>query len=274
MIRVSDINRKKTVVLDKIHQYIDHSYLKKFLKCPKVDEDKLFLLVAMCNDLELKEEIIESYIITTMLVQVALDTHEEVSIATTIHDVEHKEQQLKVLAGDYYSGLYYSLLAELEDIKMIQILATSIKRINEHKIKIYQKDTFDLDSIIESIRIIESDLFRNVAHSHKLSFWRELIPELLLLKRLYYEKMVFEQTGNSLFLQSFVDETVESHYLSNSRHGVERVVLKNFELIINKTYERVQTFSASTEVNTSILNTIHSMINSFEKPRHKIVEEG
>jgi heptaprenyl diphosphate synthase len=269
---VSDINRKIAYMLEKINQYIHHSYLKKFIASPKVDEDKLFLLVAMCSDLELDKDTIESYIITTMLVQVALDTHEEVSVSTRLQDLEQKEQQLMVLAGDYYSGLYYSLLAEIEDIKMVQTLATSIKHINEHKIRVYRQDSSYQNSIIESLKIIESELFRNIADSFHLSIWQEMIPEILLLKRLYKEKAQFVETGSSFVFKYLVDE--ESKLLNKTNRDFERRVLTNFDLTIMKTRERIQTILTNKEIHSSILSSLQLMVNSFEHPMHQIVEEG
>ncbi|MFZ3588646.1 heptaprenyl diphosphate synthase component 1 [Bacillus sp. DJP31] len=271
---MSDINRKKAYMLEKIHEYIHHPYLKKFIKSPKVDEDKLFLLVAMCNDIEMNEEKKDSYIITTMLVQVALDTHEEVSISNTLQDSEQKEQQLKVLAGDYYSGLYYSLLAEIEDINMIQILATSIKRINEHKIRVYRKDSSYNDSLVDSVRIIESELFRNVANAFQLSFWKEIIPELLVLKRLYFEKLIYERTGSSVIIQYLLKESDEECIkYSQSKLEMEKQVLTNFEQVIVNTRERVHSIISNTSIHSSILNSLQSMVNGFEHTIHQIVEE-
>src|SRR5690625_8001095 len=75
------------------------------------------------------------WIVATMLVQVALDTHELVPVTSSADASEFKTsaRQLTVLAGDYFSGLYYLLLAETEDIKLVQILSCAIKTINAYK---------------------------------------------------------------------------------------------------------------------------------------------
>src|SRR5699024_3634853 len=80
----------------------------------------------------------EKYMITTMLVQIALDTHDLVTDKKndTVEPLSvESTRQLTVLAGDYYSGLYYLLLAEIEDYQLIHALAIAIKEITELKLR-------------------------------------------------------------------------------------------------------------------------------------------
>ncbi|WP_456278539.1 heptaprenyl diphosphate synthase component 1 [Bacillus sp. AK128] len=265
---MSDINRKKTYMLEKINQFIHHSYLKKFIDTPKVDEDKLLLLVAMCDHIDYeKDKTIEAYIITTMLVQVALDVHEEVSTKDDLGDLEQKQQQLKVLAGDYFSGLYYSILAQIEDIQMIKTIATSIKRINEHKIRVYRQESSYLETMIDSLRIIESELFVNVAQTLKLTGWSSLIGEILLLKRLYKEKFQYIDRNSSLLSHHLIKE-------NSSSKTAENKITANIDLMIMNTQERIQSILTKTTIESSIIKSLRELIRSFDRQVHQIVEEG
>ena len=56
-----------------------HPYLQKYTEKPVVDEDKLLLLWGLFNELEISSDERNHYMLSTMLVQIALDTHEKVS---------------------------------------------------------------------------------------------------------------------------------------------------------------------------------------------------
>ena len=122
---------------------------------------KIALLYGALKSANLHIEQIEHYVVTIMLVQIALDTHERVSNKAGEEEIEfHKCRQLTVLAGDYYSGLYYYLLSMNRDIVLIRALAEGIKEINEHKIMLYQKAHETTDDIMKSIATIESALLQ------------------------------------------------------------------------------------------------------------------
>lgn len=187
-----------------IETKIRHPYVEKYINKPFIDYNKIFILNYLYNDLQMPTKMKQQYITTIMLVQIALDTHELIPSHKSNRMTE-TEKQLSVLAGDYYSGLYYSLLSDLEDIEMIQVLAKAIKNINEQKITLFYDDVQTVDDLFISLQQIESLLFTEVALIINVD--DSIIPiiqEFLLISRLYKEK---ESILNNEF--SYIDKYVQ-----------------------------------------------------------------
>ncbi|MGO4888123.1 heptaprenyl diphosphate synthase component 1 [Anaerobacillus sp. MEB173] len=187
MTTVKDYSNEIIQLKDRLYKRLQHPYLMKFIDPPFVDDDKFFFLYTMLQDNEESKECIKEYVLTTMLVQAALDTHEKVSLSTISTNVIKKHRQLTVLAGDYYSSLYYYLLSKIDDITMIRILALSIKEINESKMSFYKNDQ-SLHESFNNIRMIETDLLQKVADHYNISNWKSILGEFFLLKRLLGER--------------------------------------------------------------------------------------
>lgn len=69
-----------------------------------------------------------------------------------------KEQQLTVLAGDFYSGLYYQLLANVKNIELIRDLASAIIAVSESKAALYDREVQSLGGIERAVERIEASL--------------------------------------------------------------------------------------------------------------------
>ena len=189
---MQDIYGKIAKLKIMLEEKLTHPYLERYLPSPKIDEDKLLLFYAIFDEIDLSEELKESYIITAMLVQVALDTHDDVTTMNNINSTEFVQRQLTVLAGDYFSGLYYFMLSEIEDIKMIRALAVAIREINEHKIRLYHDKSSNLQSIMDSLLTVETSLFQRVAEYLNVESWKVLSFRFLSYKRLSHEKFQYE----------------------------------------------------------------------------------
>jgi len=139
------VSRDINILKDKIKKHMSNSFLDSQIKKPYISEDQLYILhhlFMQAPDFISKRE---HYIITTLLVQAALDTHDSVTPHNIEIEGEQADQstQLTVLAGDYYSGLYYLILSNTEDIEFINILAYAIKEINELKMELYHSKIRD-----------------------------------------------------------------------------------------------------------------------------------
>jgi len=195
---INDVKELRQLIETKAH----HSYLQKYIEEPFVDEDKLLLLWGLFNELEISDNERNHYMLSTMLVQIALDTHEKVSNTNVMGSPGLlKNRQLTVLAGDYYSGLYYQVLAEVGNINMIRALSSAVKKINDHKILLYQYTLNNIPALLNSFRAVEASLIYKIAEYYQKPVWMDGAENLLLLKRLYREKEQYRETGQSLLVE-------------------------------------------------------------------------
>lgn len=212
---------KLTAAREKIKDYLHHSYLQAYVTSPIIDEDKLLIFLSIFEKLELHDRKVQNYAVTAMLVQIALDTHERVENGE-LSSNKHKSRQLMILAGTYYSGLYYKILAELDEIGLIRALAEGIKEVNEHKISVYRKTIGAVDILMESVKKIESSLYERMLNYFGKKHWIDDIAHILFFKRLSNEKQLFLAGKQSivfdgLTLLFYPDDSCE--LLSDAQRG-------------------------------------------------------
>jgi heptaprenyl diphosphate synthase len=213
-----------------LYERIHHPYLKKNIGTPYVDEDKLLVFDTMLTETDCSPNKRKLYIIAVMLVQIALDTHDTVSLKKPRDGQYKTNRQLTVLAGDYFSSLYYHLLAEDNEVHVIQLLSLAIQEINENKMALYQPQKLSLQQSFTKLRAIESGLLQRFAAFFELPVWKEFIGEYFLLKRLLTERKnilqaettsltaILEKSGITLpvqqektsFLLQLLDENIAS----------------------------------------------------------------
>lgn len=190
-----------------------HQFIEKYIKEPTIDMEKLTMLHHIYNHINLPISKKQQYITTIMLIQIALDTHEHVPSQTN-NKTENTAKQLAVLAGDYYSVLYYLLLSELEDVEMVQVLASAIKQINEFKMKLYYQEIKSIKALKLTVKNIESLLFTNTASHLDESFIIPVIEEWFLLNRLVREKECFLQNKDNPFIRFVKSDVPKQCYNS------------------------------------------------------------
>lgn len=256
-----------------------HPYLLKYLDKPNIDFDKVLLLWGMFNELDIPKQERNTYILATLLVQSALDTHE---LVTNTHDNKNsksgrllKDRQLTVLAGDYYSGLYYQLLANSNNIELISVLSNAIKDINEHKIMLYQKTIINEVELIRSTQVIESSLIGKVADYLNMPFWKEIASALLLLKRLHSEKLSYLKNGESIVVAAFdsIDaRNVDQHTIPEGKSNRIHTAIDQHILQAHRCVEH--TIRKFAPQNKWVNERIHRILEVTAAHTNTFVEEG
>src|SRR5690606_4347590 len=203
VVKVYTLSKDTDELKRMIRQKMRCTYVEKYIQKPFIDDNKLILLSYIYKDIDIPESLKRRYITTIMLVQIALDTHELIPNNDHI-EMSEIEKQLSVLVGDYYSGLYYLLLSEIEDIQMIKTLANAIQHINEQKMKLFYEDVSSLEELLATIKSIETTLFTQVARSvDKEHLFIPIMNEILFIQKLMKEKSLIHE-GELSYITSYV----------------------------------------------------------------------
>lgn len=279
MIKLHDIQSKLTDIKKQVEQKVLHPYLLNYIQSPIVDEDRILILISIMDKLELSVRDMENYALTTMLVQIALDTHENVSKNSIPEESpnEQKGRQLTVLAGDYYSGLYYKLLAETDDLQLIKELSQGIKEVNEHKISVYQREIDGIEKLMGSIRTIEGSLFCKLSDFLQATVWNEVTSEFLFVKRLLNEKAQFLQVGSSVIFEAlkklaFPKSDSKSREISKEQQQYLLLICDRYidysKNLIEKGMKQIP------HLNDVLESRIASILNQHQPVAKTFVEEG
>ncbi len=206
-----DCNHQANIIHQYIEEQLHHSYLKEYIDQPYIDRDRIYFLLLpfACEGRTMNEEVVQ-WISTAMLLQIALDTHEKVTISERD---SLKERQLTVLAGVYFSSLYYKILANTDDVDLIAHLAKAIKEVNESKISIYKDEHKNLDDLIIRVKKRESAIVSEFYHFFDDDKWIEIVGESLLYKKLLQEKVCLEQSRDTSFIKAL------STLMNNTENG-------------------------------------------------------
>jgi heptaprenyl diphosphate synthase len=121
------------------HKYMDFDMIHKHTELPQFPEFRTRLLYEFLRRSSSFSGYSELYSLVTSLVQMALDTHDMVSITNQATEMKAaRSRQLKVLAGDYFSIRFYYLLAHAGQIELIGTLSHAICEVNRLKMTVYQ----------------------------------------------------------------------------------------------------------------------------------------
>ncbi|WP_419961915.1 heptaprenyl diphosphate synthase component 1 [Psychrobacillus sp. BM2] len=179
-----------------ILKQVQQNTLLKYTGAPAIDEERLFFtLLPLFNGEEWEQSQRKSAIAVTLIFS-ALAAHDLVKElnATT------KEQQLQVLAGDYYSGKYYQLLASDKQLDLIKQLSNGVATISEQKTRFYDRQLYSFEELMQSIQLIESKSIEQLYDYYSFHEYVFVMKESLLLIALKKELAAYEQGGQPFYI--------------------------------------------------------------------------
>ena len=171
----------------KIKKHMSYQFMDQHIHAKELPEEKIWLLTELMNQLGLSAKTQEEIIIPCVLVEVALDVHDTVSLYEESEEPS-LTSQLSVLAGDYYSGLYYSLLSQSGRVELIDALAKAIKQINELKMELYLTDYITIEASLECIKQMNAIIILTVLDYLQLGDYRQTHGESIV-NWLFYKKI-------------------------------------------------------------------------------------
>ncbi|ARK30301.1 heptaprenyl diphosphate synthase component 1 [Halalkalibacter krulwichiae] len=252
MVSMSQFNDKVKEIKKSFYGLTEHRFLQKYVHEPHLDEDKVRFLYAMMQK-RISTNEAKMFTISALLLQAALDMHDEVSLHPIHSDRLRKNRQLTVLAGDYYVGLYYYLLAEKKQLPMIRVFSQSIQEINEHKMNLMNTDNLSYEEIQNNAAQIESVLLQNMCDYFDEGNWKRVIKDFFYLKRLLGDKAKWFEGKTSPIMSSILKdsdgkgselkaieakiEDVKDRLLANSKalKSFDRFVIEHVDELIKRT---------------------------------------
>ncbi|MDQ0427597.1 heptaprenyl diphosphate synthase [Planomicrobium stackebrandtii] len=217
----SKIISMEVEVLDAVRQRT----LDQFTEGPSVKESRLFFLLLPFFDGKNWSPEIESSAKTVSIVYAALHAHDQVREDVPII----KEQQLTVLAGDLYSGIYYQMLVNSKNIAMVQQLATAIIQVSEKKTSFFEDAIRSIEEVEEAITVIETELLLSFYKFYDFSEYTPLAKQTLLYLRYTDELKHLQSKNYTHFLRelnsNLVHEIYTEHWLLEKLDSLHRQIL-------------------------------------------------
>ncbi len=128
-------------IKDKAKQYTEYDMIQAYVDLPEFPNNRTQLLYAFLST-RYQQPQSELFALVTSLVQMGLDTHDTIAAEASDYaasGLKDRTRQLSVLAGDYFSGRFYQLLAQAGQIDMIRKLSNAICEVNRIKLTLYMK---------------------------------------------------------------------------------------------------------------------------------------
>lgn len=180
---VTDAQKEIQRFKEAVFKHVRHRTLQQFTGQPIVDDKRMFYALLPFFNGDATTEHKQNAVVVGV-VHAALAAHDLIEEQAAIS----KAQQLTVLAGDYYSGRYYQILAASQNISLIQSLSQAIIIRCEQKAKAYETMRLTKEQWLTALQQMESVLITHYFATEQFSHYSAIVEQGLLLQRLYEEQ--------------------------------------------------------------------------------------
>lgn len=185
-------------IQDKITTEMQLPFLQGEIVQPIISNQWLYTLSLILSKSNKTEDEKVQYGVAIAFIQMALNLHDQVSLSDKDETRDDDNtRQITVLAGDYFSGRYYSILASLNDTLLIFHMANAIRLINENKVFLELNQNLNKNQVNESISILETHILKVVCEYLEVEESLQDFYSFLTLRRLE-DKLEFLTKNNDI----------------------------------------------------------------------------
>jgi len=161
-------------------KYMERDMIGKHTELPPYPEVRTQLLNCFLNETDMQDQHLLALAVS--LAQLGLDTHDIVEASDSGEKLgQARSRQMKVLAGDYFNGLFYQLLSGANRIDVVRFVTKAICEVNHLKMSLYEKLgqlKLTADEYLEQMVTIKSKLYLSFT-TFIPSSYADRFPELL-----------------------------------------------------------------------------------------------
>ncbi len=185
-------------------KYMDYDMISIHTDLPEFPEGRIRLLHAMLAHQPASATRNEMLAVVASLVQMGLDTHDMVDDEPAPERgglIAMRARQLKVLAGDYFSGRFYNILSQAGQIEMVRRLGDAICELNRIKVHFYSRMKqmkLDAEEYLLHGAELKSGLFKSFTHLMGGLYerlWPEVVGSFARCELLMQEMARMEKPG-------------------------------------------------------------------------------
>lgn len=242
-------------------KYVEYDMISTHTELPEFPVPRVRLLYTFLNDGGREaSRSAETCALAAFLVQLGLDTHDLVDVEDSRKEErEMRSRQLKVLAGDYFSGVFYELLAQKAEIGTISKMSAAICEVNRLKVRLYtglRKMLLPAEEYLKECVQLKTALFHSFTGQLDKSvqnIWKLLLAEIsrceVMLEEMKRYSLSPEEHRGFAYLHIWETGTAEDKEMISARRIGERewsLLLSKYKIrellatMLRQSVERVQ----------------------------------